>query len=151
MTQMNMAGMNPGNPALGGLPMMNNMPNGAMPRQGGEQDGISYDAKLNVWIYAYLLDKGQWDVARSFKNSNLTFEHPLVDRDEDINGNAEDTKNGDSKKPNDLPSTRHGQDAQGGSLLLSWFSLFWDMYAAQRRMPEASKGANHLVEQNRVC
>ncbi|KAL9101278.1 MAG: hypothetical protein Q9163_003450 [Psora crenata] len=135
---------------MGGMPMMSNMPNGAMPRQVGEQEGINYDARLNAWIYGYLLDKGQWELARSFKNSNLTFEPPLVKCDEDINGVNEDNKSGDNKKPDDLPSARHAQDEQGGSMLLSWFTLFWDMYAAQRRRPEASKGANHLMEQNRI-
>ena len=145
-----MAAVNPGNPAMGGMPMMNNMQNGVMPRPGGEQGGINYDARLNAWIYGYLLDKGQWELARSLKNSNLVFEPPLSNGDEDINGASEDTKTGDKKKPDDLPSARHAQDEQGGSMLLSWFSLFWDMYAAQRRRPEASKGANHLMEQNRV-
>ena len=152
MNQMNMAGMNPNMPAMGGMPMMNNMPNGAMPRQVDEEENLeTNEAKLNHWIYAYLLDKQQWDLARSLKNSSLRFEPPLGNPDEEMNGVIEDSTNNitDNKKPADLPSAR-AMDGQGGSLLPSWFALFWDMFDAQRGKPGASQGARQVIEQNRV-
>lgn len=155
MNQMNMAGMNQGNPAMAGMPMMNNgnLPNGPMPKQNGGPEGQDYDAKLNSWIYGYLLEKEQWELARKLMNSSLTFQPPLEHSEEETNGVNEDSKNGvmDNKRPGDLPSGKHVQDVQGGSLLLSWFSLFWDVFAAQRGSPEASRGANHLMAQNKVC
>ena len=140
---------------MAGMPMMNNgnMPNGPVPKQNGGSESPDYDAKLNSWIYTYLLEKEEWDLARRFKNSSLHFQPPLENAEEETNGVHEDSKNGvlDNKRPGDLPSGKNAQDVQGGSLLLSWFSLFWDVYAAQRGMPEASRSANHLMAQNKVC
>ena len=152
MNQMNMPGMNPGNPAMAGMPMMNNIPNGTPPRQNSSSESANYESKLNSWIYGYLIEKRQWDLARGLKGSGLLFDPILENPEEEINGVDEDSKNGitDNKRPPDLPSAKKVQDVQGGSLLLSWFSLFWDMYAAQRHHPEASKAANHLWAQNKV-
>ena len=153
MNQMNMAGMNPGNPGMGGMSsMMNNLPNGATPRQNGGQEGVEYEARLNTMMYGYFLDKKQWDLARSLKNSNLTFLPPIENSEEELNGVGEDSKNGiaDDRKPADLPSAKGALGIQGGSFLLGWWSLFWDMYSAQQGSPLASKGANHLMAQNKV-
>ena len=151
--QMNMAGMNAGNPVGGSMSMMNNLPNGAMGRQGVEQDGQDYDARLNTWIYSYLMDQEQYDVARSLKNSTLAFFPPIVNSEEEMNGVNEDSKSGvgDNKKPPDLPIMKVGIDNDGASMLSGWFAVFWDIFAAHRKGPGASKMATQLMEQNRVC
>ena len=153
MNQMNMAGMNPGNPTMAAMPIMNNMPNGAMPRQNGGQEAVEYETRLNHMIYGYFCDKQQWDLARSLKNSSLAFSPPLENSDEELNGVAEDSKNGvaDNRKPPDLPTAKQGHDQKGGSFLLGWWSIFWDMYAAQNNHAQASKGANHIWAQKKVC
>lgn len=131
---MNMAGLNAGNAAFGGTPMLPNGSNGAVPRPGGEHEEVSYEAKLNSFIYGYYIDKKQWDLARALKNSGVPF-FPAFDAS--VNGADEskhhDSKNGlDSKRPDDLPELPGVDNAQGGSFLLGWFSLFWDIYWAQR-------------------
>ncbi|KAG8533769.1 uncharacterized protein KY384_001510 [Bacidia gigantensis] len=127
-----MPGMNAGNPAMGGMQMANNMPNGAIINKGPEQDVIpDMDSKLNQWIYGYFLEKEQWDLAH------------------EMNGVSEDSKSGlGDKRPHDLPAAKGALDAQGGSMLSCWFALFWDMFSASRRA--GSKSANHLLEQNKA-
>lgn len=150
MNQLNMPGMNPSMPGMGNMPM-NNLPNGAMPRQMDDEETMeTNEAKLNHWIYAYFLDKQQWDAARSLKNGSLRFEPPLGNADEEMNGVNEDSKSNinDSKRPADLPSARGGHE--GGSLLPSWFNLFWDMFDAQRGGKAASAGARQVIDHNRV-
>ena len=153
MNQMNVPAMNAGNPSMAGMPMMNSIHNGTPPRQSSSLEGVNYEHKLNSWIYGYLIEKKQWDVARGLRNSGLIFDPILENPEEEMNGVDEDSKNGitNNKRPTDLPSAKHIQDVQGGSLLLSWFSLFWDMFAAQRHPAEASKAANHLWTQHKVC
>ena len=151
MSQMNMPNMNVGNPSMGSISMAKNMPNGALPKQGIDQDSEEADSKLNNWIYGYFLQREQWDLARSLKSSGLTFSPALTNSEEEMNGVTEDSKNGISeKKPHDLPIAKSALDENGGSLLQGWFALFWDMFSAQRRRPEASTNANHLVDQNKV-
>lgn len=145
MNQLNMPGVNPNVP-MANMPVMN-MPNGAMPRQMDDEETMeTNEAKLNHWIYAYFIDKQQWDAARSLKNGSLRFEPPLGNADEEMNGVNEDSKNNinDSKRPADLPSPR------GDSLLPSWFNLFWDMFDAQRGKQGASAGARQVIDHNRV-
>ncbi|MDI1490204.1 MAG: hypothetical protein OHK93_001404 [Ramalina farinacea] len=150
MNQLNMPGMNPSMPGMGNMPM-NNLPNGAMPRQMDDEETMeTNEAKLNHWIYAYFLDKQQWDAARSLKNGSLRFEPPLGNADEEMNGVNEDSKSNinDIKRPADLPSAKGGHDA--GSMLPSWFNLFWDMFEAQRGNKAASAGARQVIDHNRV-
>ena len=145
---MNMPGMNVGNPGMGGIPMANNMPNGALPKQ---EEVLEAEQKLNNWIYGYFLQREQWDLARYLKNSNLVFSPALANNEDEMNGVTEDSKSGISdKKPADLPIAKSALDENGGSLLQGWFALFWDMFSAQRHRSDASKNANHLVEQNKV-
>jgi len=134
MNQMSMAGLNVATAHFGGAAMMPNGSNGTMPRQGGELEETNYEAKLNSYIYGYFLDRKQWDMARALRNSGVPF-NPAIDG---INNGADDskihdTKNGiDTKRPDDLPEATGIENAQGGSFLLGWFSLFWDIYWAQR-------------------
>ena len=145
MNPMTMGAMNPGNPAMGGaMPMMNNGAGGAQMRQQEETEETNYESRLNTYIYGYFLKKGQWDLARSLKNSGEQFEPPLVHGEGNINGaDNEDSKdNIDSKRPNDLPQVG---DEPGGSFLLNWFALFWDIYWAQRRNHRATPNATQFV------
>ena len=122
MNPMNMAGMNAGNPAMGGgMPMMNNGANGVQIRQPEEQEETNYESRLNTYIYGYFLKKGQWDLARALKNSGQQFEPEIVHPEGAMNGanDQNDTKDGIDKRPDDLPDI--GGDDQSGTFLLSWF------------------------------
>ena len=151
----NMAGFNAGGAALGNIPMVNNVPNGAM-RQPEEQveDTPNYEAKLNALIYHYLCTKGQYDSARAVKNSHMVFDPPLTGGD--VNGvdnsMQNDSKEGiDKNRPDDLPDIEGTMnDGQGGSFLLGWFCLFWDIYFAQRKLPKASQNAMQYVQHTTV-
>ena len=156
MNQINMAGMNTGN-SVGGMPMMhNNMQNGAMPRQPGgdqqQQAQQSENEKLNTWIYSYLMEQKQYEVARALKSSSLVFYPPILNAEDEVNGVSEDTKHGvlDKQKPPDLPVIKHGIDQDGASLLSGWFAVFWDTWSAVSKRADASKAATQLIEQNRV-
>ena len=151
MNHMNMT-MNGANPAVSGMPMMGDGPNGAMARQPGDGDPVEMDARLNTWIYGYLMTKEQWDTARSLKNSGLSFSPAFGNSAHEINGANEDSKAnmGDSKKPSDLPAPTMALDSDGGSLLAGWFAVFWDLYAAQKRKTAASNLSAKLMDQNRV-
>lgn len=149
MNQMNMAAMNGGNPAMGGIPMMNNGANGIQPRQAKQHEEIDYTARLNSHVYGYLLHLCQWDVARSFKNSGMKFEPPIVNSDSDVNGMDGTSKVGmdGSKRPDDLPEVSGIKDRQGQPFLLTWYSMFWDVFWAQKKDTErASAAATEFVQ-----
>lgn len=165
MNQMSMAGNMPGNmsgfpghPGLGNMPMPNNMPNGAVGRMGDDHiEEANYEAKLNSLIYGYFFSRGQYDVARSLKESGASFDPPIVHGDNDLNGADNmhtDTKDGinDLKPPGDLPDVKGlMNDGQGGPFLLSWFTLFLDVYFAQRKDPRATANASLYVDHTQVC
>jgi len=151
MNPMNMAGMNAANGGMGGMPMMMNGPNGAMPRPDGEPDdnnNIDFKARLNTYIYSYFLDCGHWDLARTLKNSGVSFEPLITHNDADVNGAEDgDSKDGiGSKRPADLPIVKD----PGDRFLLGWFAVFWDIYFARGKNPMASKNANLYVAQTSV-
>ena len=152
MNHMNMTAMNAGNTVGGGMNMMNNIPNGAMTRHTIEQDPPNLDQRLNTWIYCYLMDKEQYDVARTLKNSGLSFNPAIVNSEDEMNGINEDSKAGitDNKRPPDLPIVKGGLDTEGSSMLSGWFAVFWDVFAAHRKAAGASKAATQLMENNRV-
>ena len=154
MNQMNMAGFNAGNPALGNIPMPNNGPNGAV-RMAEHVDNNSVEAKLNTLIYSYFCEKGQYEPARALKNSGVQFDPPIDGGD--VNG-VDDSMHTDSKdnidknRPDDLPNVKSAMDdGQGGSFLLSWFALFWDIYFAQRKAPHSKTAALQYVQNSQVC
>ena len=151
MNPMAMGGMNPGNPTMGGgMPMMNNVANGAQIRQPDDHEETNYEARLNTYIYGYFLKKKQWDLARSLKNSGEVFEPPIVHGEGNTNGaENEDSKDGiDSKRPPDLPQV---SDEPGYSFLLNWFALFWDIYWAQHRSNRATSNATQFVTMSQAC
>lgn len=151
---MNMAGFNANNAALGNMPMANAMPNGAvrMPEE-QQTEETNYEGRLNSLIYEYFCNKGQYDSARALKNSNMPFDPPL---EGEVNGMDDgmhtDSKNGiDKNRPDDLPTAKSVlDDGQGGSFLLGWFALFWDIYFAQRKSNRASNNAVQYVQQTQV-
>lgn len=153
MNQMNMSGFNAGNGALGNMPMPNHGPNGVGGRMPDDHEDINYESKLNSYIYGYFCTKGKWDLARSLKDSGLEFDPPL--QNDNANGANDgmqtDSKDGiDLKRPDDLPEVQNLDDRQGGSFLSSWFALFWDIFAAQRKYSRASANANQYVTQTQV-
>ena len=117
-----------------------------------DHEDTNYEAKLNAYIYSYFCVKGKWDLARALKDSGLEFEPRLLnDNANGANDNMQtDSKDGiDLKRPDDLPDVGL-VDAQGGSFLSSWFALFWDIYAAQRKSSRASANASQYVTQTHV-
>ena len=151
----NMAGFNAGNAALGNIPMVNNVPNGAMRLPEEQVDETpNYEGKLNSLIYQYFCTKGEYDSARAVKNSHMVFDPPL--NAGDVNGMDDpmqtDSKDGiDKNRPDDLPDVKGiMHDGQGGSFLLGWFCLFWDIYFAQRKKPQASHNAMQYVQHTTV-
>lgn len=152
INQINMAAFNGGNPALGNMPMPNNGPNGAIRLPEDHADETNYEGKLNSFIYNYFCDKGQFETARALKNSGLTFDPRITDTD--VNGVEDnmqtDSKNGiDKNRPDDLPDIK-GIDGQGGSFLLNWFNLFWDIYFAHRKGVKATANAMQYVQHTQV-
>ncbi|KAI4165909.1 MAG: hypothetical protein LQ342_000340 [Letrouitia transgressa] len=134
----------------GGMPIMNNGANGATPRPGNEEDDPDYETRLNTYIYDYFLKHEQYDCARSILNSGLSVKTVSKRRDGDVNGAGDmhtDSKDDlDSKRPPDLPLADLPPDPQGGSFLLEWFGLFWDVFFAhQRKMPPATAQAMQYV------
>lgn len=139
MNNMNMAmnGVNPG--------AMNAMANGAngVVNARNEQ-GEDFKAKLNTFIYDYLIKNEQWDVARALHKSALTvFTTPNKRRTGPDDG--EDSKDDiDTKKPNDLPYALNvPQSTNENSFLLDWFQLFWEIWLApqgkSKSLPDAAK------------
>lgn len=152
MNQMNnMAGFNPGNPALGNMPMANGG-NNAAARMAEDPVDDNTEHKLNAFIYSYLCNRGQYDAARALKNGTAKFDPPLENNDVNGDGKVQiDSKDGiELQRPEDLPNVNISNDGQGGPFLLSWFSLFWDIYFAQRNSPRASSSANMYVQHTQV-
>ena len=160
---MNMNGMSGVNGAGGGggMPGMNHTTNGAGPRSGSDHDRDNdYEAKMNTHIYDYFLKHQQYDCARALLNSDLKVNYihtkSSPGRNRDMNGvdeNAMDTDSKDnihSKKPEDLPNPDIGGFSPNTSFLLEWFSLFWDMFFAQRKAPQASVPAMQYVQHTQV-
>lgn len=151
-----MAGMNamPGGP-VGGVPMMNS--GSAAPRNEPpvNQDGLHM--QLNTYIYDYFLKRGQFDIAKML----LTDESIKLDTDHDpktspnMNGADGDTSMTDGKDekikiPDGFPRPRVPID-NGNSFLFEWFSLFWDIFAAQRKRGTSNPMTQQFVQHSQVC
>ncbi|KAL6713948.1 hypothetical protein ACLMJK_008442 [Lecanora helva] len=146
-----MAGLNAGNPAFGNMPMPPNGPNGGMRISDERIEETNYEGKLNMLIYGYLCHKGQYEAARAFKNSGMPFDPAIGEND--VNGVDEsmhtDSKdNIDKNRPDDLPDVNKQYDGQGGTFLLSWFAIFWDIYFAQRKDKRASNNSMQFIQQS---
>ncbi|KAF5016581.1 hypothetical protein F66182_11695, partial [Fusarium sp. NRRL 66182] len=107
--------------------------------------------QLNTFIYDYFLKRGQFDVARMLLNDD----NIKLDTDDaksspnHMNGVDGDTSMGDTKDdkiriPDDFPRPRVPMDS-GNSFLYEWFSLFWDIFAAQRKRPPMNQMAQAYV------
>ena len=151
-----MAGMNGANGVMSGMPLINNGMNGATPRTANEQDESEYEARLHAYIYDYFIKHENWDCARALINSGVQMQ-PALRREGDVNGtddNAMQTEareDMDSKRPDDLPPASVQPDGQCASFLLEWFSLFWDVYFAQRnKTSKTSQQATQYVQHSQV-
>lgn len=164
MNQMNVGGMNPGaGGPVGGIPMINSA--STAPRDGAmhnvQETMINH---LNTYIYDYFLKRGYHDCARALvqdESIKLNTEGPTKTspghrRDGDANGVDGDTMMGDSKDgekikiPDDLPRPNLPSDSQQSSFLLDWFSLFWDIFWAQRKRGN-SNDAKQYLQHTQVC
>jgi hypothetical protein len=161
MNQMNVAGMNvgPGGP-VGGVPMMNT--GSAAPRVDGNmintQDSLL--TQLNTCIYDYFLKQGNHELARALLQDDsikLDVEGPNKTspghrRDGDVNGvdsEMGDAKDGEKIKiPDDFPRPKVPNDSQQ-SFLFDWFSIFWDIFWAQRKRAYTNE-ARQYVNQTQV-
>ena len=156
-----MANMNPMGGAVGGapMPMMNNgvvnpqaaaaaNASGAGRQQASEQHRLS----LNTYIYEYFLRQGLYDCARAMVDSEVPLAVSKDERRRDDNGNVvngtgdsmdTDSKDDfDRKIPEDLPTPNLAMSPTDSSFLFEWFSLFWDIFHAQR-----NKGSNGSINQ----
>ncbi|CAG7556312.1 unnamed protein product [Fusarium equiseti] len=160
-----MASMNPMGGPVGGapMPMMNN---GAVnPQQAAaaaaaaasrqHQANDNQRSILNTYIYEYFIRMGMYQCARSLLESdqqvNVLKDGANRRRDENgnvINGVGDDPMDTDSKDdidsklPEDLPPPKLPMPASDTSFLYEWFSLFWDIYYAQR-----AKSGNNTINQ----
>ncbi|KAF5000486.1 hypothetical protein FDECE_11208 [Fusarium decemcellulare] len=155
--------MNPMGGPVGGapMPMMNNGVNpqaaaaaaAAASRQ--NQANENQRSILNTYIYEYFIRMGMFDCARSLLSSdqqvNVHKDGANRRRDENgnvINGVGDDPMDTDSKDdidaklPDDLPPPKLPMPASDTSFLYEWFSVFWDIYYAQR-----AKSGNNTINQ----
>ena len=165
MNTMTMNGINGVNGANGTMAMMNQaVVNGAgsasgpasAPKIGSmpEMD-VEMQTRLNTSIYDYFLKHEQYDCARALKNSSLEVKTKppkgSPGRGQDVNGmddhSGDDSKDNTDKMPADLPAAMGTSIQHDTSFLLDWFSLFWDMFFAQRKAPLASQNALAYVQQ----
>lgn len=144
----NMAAMNAmAGQGGGGIPMMNNgMPGGQRQQQQQAQQqqhhAISPETsklQLNTYIYEYFLYNQMFDCARALVNSSEPLNvHQNSSRRRDPNGmdlggeEEESKEHFDPNRPDDLPAPNVPQDFPEGCFLFEWWSLFWDMFNAQR-------------------
>lgn len=92
---------------------------------------------LNTYIYEYFLRHHMYDCARALLNSDQPVnvkDGSNRRRDENgADGDGEDSKEDmDSKRPDDLPAPNVPTPLPESCFLYEWFSLFWDMFNAQR-------------------
>lgn len=150
----NMAALNAMGGAVGGaVPMMNNGVPGnqrALPVDDSQQR-----ARLNTYIYEYFICNEMYDCARALINSeqpvNLLKGSPNQQRD--ANGNPvdgggsddmDDSKEGiDMKRPDDLPAPNLPRESSESCFLFEWWSLFWDMFNAQRGKSESQNAQRY--------
>ena len=154
MNHMNMNGANMPNGIPGNMAAMNNGANGGTPRS--QSEATEFKAKLNTYIYDYLLKNEQYDCARLLLNSSLTvITQPADPKKRDPDPMDPDSKADiDVKKPADLPLPHQILDANTeNSFLLDWFTLFWEIFLAPRaqRPPKLNPNAVQYTNHIRVC
>jgi hypothetical protein len=137
---MNMNGLNAGNVGAVGMPIVNNGTNGASRTASDqEQREIDHKTRLNTYIYDYLLKNEEFDCARQLLTSSLTVStvgkpspHSRQNGVDEGSMDADSKDDLDSKRPRDLPAPDHVDVLENSSFLLEWFSVFWDMFWAQK-------------------
>lgn len=156
MNPMAMNGGNMPNGVPGNMAAMNNAANAGTPRTQPDSDTSEYKAKLNTYIYDYLLKNEQYDCARLLLNSSLNvLTKPAGAKKRNDDSMDTDSKDDiDLKKLGDLPLPDRILDANTeNSFLLDWFTLFWEIFFAPRVQkpskvnPVAVQYTNHI----RVC
>ena len=153
-----MANMGPmGGPV--GAPMMMN--NGAMggpqpmpPQRQLTTDNTHTRSLLNTYIYEYFLRMNMVDCAKAILKSDAQVKTTDNSGRRDEHGNVignglgDDPMDTDSKEDIDakrleeLPQPSIPNSLNESCFLLEWFSLFWDMFNAQK-----GKGANAAINQ----
>ena len=162
-SNVNMAALNAmGGPVGGAMPMMNN---GGVPanQRAMPPDDSQQRARLNTYIYEYFICNEMYDCARALLNSdqplNLMKGSPGQQRDANgnpVDGSArsedmEDSKEAiDMKRPDDLPAPNLPRESSQSCFLFEWWSLFWDMFNAQRGKSE-SQNAQRYANYTQVC
>jgi len=137
MNTVNMGGMNAlGGPVGGGgMPMMNNGAPGGGSRQQMPQND-SQRSQLNTYIYDYFLRNGMYDCARALYQNDPTMkvikESPGRQNGADDGDDAESKDDVDKQRPDDLPRSDVPRECPESCFLFEWWSLFWDMFNAQR-------------------
>jgi hypothetical protein len=139
-------------------PPMNVMNNGALGPQpsapGQMQMNDSSRTLLNTYIYEYFIRYNMFNAARGVLEADpqikVLKDSPGKMRDENGNllgnglGDAMDTdaKDGDQKRPDDLPAPNVPTPLPDSCFLYEWFCLFWDMFNSQK-----GKGSSGQVNQ----
>lgn len=134
------------------------MNNGSAPRS--EPNTGIHDTtitQLNTYIYDYFLKRGYHDCARTlYQDENVPMNttqtpksHPNR-RESEMNGVDGDGMTGDSKDdvkfkiPDDLPRPYLNGETQQTSFLFDWFSLFWDIFWAQRKKQRSNDAMQYI-------
>lgn len=141
-----------GGGAFGGMSLMNNGANGATPRAGSDQGEIDFEARLNGYIYDFLLKTENFSTAKSMLESGVKM-YPSTKERENPNGTDDavrpDSKEDmDSKRPGNLPPVYPDVSS---SFLLDWFSVFWDFYFARMSSPFATPNTKSFLSHTQVC
>lgn len=152
-----MANMNSqaGGPVGGGMMMMNN--GGAGTPSGGSVSQDNVRSILNTYIYEYILKLENWDLARAMDKSdkfdfhvdNNIKQSPGRKAGNAMNGDAMDM-DGNNEPPPDLPRPGLQSDVPGLGFLFDWFSLFNDMFQAQRQKGDSAGVARQYINQTQV-
>ncbi|KAF2430138.1 hypothetical protein EJ08DRAFT_661108 [Tothia fuscella] len=132
-----MVTMNAGGGGPVGAPMVNNVANTTRQQQSQEDQ-----QRLNTYIYDYLCRNGHFDLARSFIQKCPIRSKPRNgDEDMDI-----DSKDFDSKRPEDLPYPDVPAHRSEQAFLYDWWCQFWDIYGAAKNKnhPKGTTAESYL-------
>ena len=144
------------------------MPNPAAVAPPGPRMDPNDDAtktRLNTLIYDYFLKNEMVDCARALIENEVPINFikgsPGQRRDADGNllshvgdDGAMDTdikEELDSKRPDALPVPKVSPNLPLNSFLYDWFCLFWDVFAAQRKLNPENAAAVQYLHHTQVC
>jgi hypothetical protein len=109
-----------------------------------QQQAIAGDpqTRLNTYIYDHLLKSRQYDIARQFLASNKCLTKMSKAKPNGISG-LDDVSEG---RPDDLPEPDVYESMNTeSSFLLGWWCMFWDVFAAAHKLPNARTGTMDYV------